>query len=731
MASPRVVIGAPLFNHAKDFPEAFESILAQTFRDFAVILVDDCSTDDTPALAKSYADIDPRVTYVANGTRLGMVDNCVKAFNLAREKYPDAPYFAWASDHDLWHPRWLQQLVAALDAHHEVVLAYPKNRRIGPSGELLARKTWTFDTFGMTDAWSRVKLSIREMSAGNMVYGLYRADTLARAGVYRRILVPDRLLMTELSIYGQFKQVPEVLWFRRWYGRIFSLGRQRKNFFPGRKPFYMYLPWWMAHGLSLYRTFAIRGEGVPVISKGAGAKLALRYLAFSWAFHLWQSVRAARIHSLERLEPLRPYERRVRLMTREIIRRGPVDWTWSHLKPYVGAKALRRGVAGMKKQVKSLAFEAVRRPGLALIAALRRIPIVRNRVIPSLMKQELDQVPAAPVVAELNRQIARLKKSKAPLIIGPWISEVGFELLYWIPFLNWAIRAQGLDQRRIIVVSRGGAAPWYRHLTKEYVDVFDLFTVEEYRQKNEERWADVGHQKQMHVTPMEHEILARTKAKLGLAEAELFHPSLMYRLLRFYWYEKAGVGLLTKHSEYRRLEPLQDRAIPGLPPEYVAVRFYFRPSFPDTAENRRFAADAIRALSQSIPVVLLNTGLSLDDHEDVDAKGGQGVHHVAHLMTPERNLDVQTAIISRARAFVGTYGGLAYVAPFYGVPSFGFYSNESELVPAHLDVGWRLGRTVGMPATAVDTRGADLLRLILDANGARRAFDPLRTSAIS
>ena len=53
------------------------------------------------------------------------------------------------------------------------------------------------------------------MSAGNMVYGLYRVDVLARAGVYRHILVPDRLLMTELAIYGQFKQVPQVLWFRR------------------------------------------------------------------------------------------------------------------------------------------------------------------------------------------------------------------------------------------------------------------------------------------------------------------------------------------------------------------------------------------------------------------------------------------------------------------------------------------------------------------------------------
>ena len=77
-----------------------------------------------------------------------------------------------------------------------------------------------------------------------------------------------------------------------------------------------------------------------------------------------------------------------------------------------------------------------------------------------------------------------------------------------------------------------------------------------------------------------------------------------------------------------------------------------------------------------------------------------GVHHVDHLMTPERNLELQTRIISNARAFVGTYGGLAYLAPFYGVPSFAFYSTEAELVPAHLDIGWRLSRLMGVPASA-------------------------------
>jgi hypothetical protein len=167
-----------------------------------------------------------------------------------------------------------------------------------------------------------------------------------------------------------------------------------------------------------------------------------------------------------------------------------------------------------------------------------------------------------------------------------------------------------------------------------------------------------------------------------------------------------------------------------LPSEYVAVRFYFRPSFPDTPDNRRFAADIIRTISREIPVVLLNTGLSLDDHEDIDLSDCEGVHRVSHLMTPHRNLAVQTRVIANARAFVGTYGGLAYVAPCYGVPSVGIYSNESELIPAHLDVGWRLGRSMGAPLAALDVKNVGMLRTLLGvADDAARDVRPLKAAS--
>ena len=697
--TPRVVLGSPLFNKAREFREAVESVLAQTYSNFALILVDDGSTDETVAIAQEYVALDPRVTFVRNPERLGMIDNSHRTFELARERYPEAEYFAWVSDHDLWHPRWLESLVAALDGNSDAVLAYPRNRRISDTGEIVASKRpWVFHTAGVTSRRERLRMAIRGMSAGNMVYGLFRASALRRAGVYRHVLVPDRLLFTELALYGQFVQVPQVLWFRRSYGRLFSLGRQRRSFFVGRRPAYSYAPWWVSHGATLFWMLAVRGTGRPEIPRAAGALLAVECLARSVVQHVRQRIREGRGRVLDRLEFLKPYETRLRLGSRAVRKRAG-----NQMEHY-------------RRRTRHLGFEMVRRPGLLLLKALRAIPPVRNRVIPSLLKQELDQIPAAPIASELRKELRRLQRSSKPIIVGPWMSEVGFEILYWIPFLNWALRSHGLDRRRVVVVSRGGARHWYSHLTKEYIDVFDLYSIDEYRRETDARWAAFGNQKQFDLSELEREIIERTKAKLGLDDVEVVHPSLMYRLLRFYWYEKAGVGLLTKHAEFRRLAPIErSAALNTLPKEYIAVRFYFRPSFPDTPENRAFAAQVIRGLSRRTPVVLLNTGLILDDHEDVAVEGGKGIYRVDHLMTPSRNLEVQTEVISHARAFVGTYGGLAYVGPFYGVPSVGFYSDPTELIPAHVDVGWRLGRVVGHPAAAIDLRSAGVLGLALDA----------------
>jgi glycosyltransferase involved in cell wall biosynthesis len=305
MIEPRVIIGAAVYNHEAEAREAFESLLGQTCRDFALVVVDDASTDATPAIAEEYARRDPRVTVHRNERRVGMIDNWRRAFRLAHSRYPHAEYFAWASDHDLWHPRWLSVLLDELDRHPEAVLAYPLNTKVFPDGRAVDRKPWYFDTAGLTDPRKRLARAGWDMSAGNMIYGLFRIGPLVRAGVFRRVLVPDRMLLTELSLYGQFRQVRQILWQRRWYGRVFSVARQRASFFPAGRPLAAYLPWWLSHTIALAWHLVVRGSGRPQVGRWLGARLAVQHLRIALPLHTAQGARALRTWAADRWTVLR------------------------------------------------------------------------------------------------------------------------------------------------------------------------------------------------------------------------------------------------------------------------------------------------------------------------------------------------------------------------------------------------------------------------------------------
>jgi glycosyltransferase involved in cell wall biosynthesis len=257
--------------------EALDSLVGQRFDGYAVVLLDDCSTDGTAHVAAEYAALD-HVTYEQSERRLGLVGSWSAVYRLATTTHPSAEYFAWGSDHDVWDPDWLRVLVQSLDARPEVVLAYTRVNRIDERGRSVGNDPRTFDTSHLVDRRERLVRTADRMAAGNMVYGLYRLDALRRCGVFPRVLLPDRLLLGELSLYGSFAEIDRVLWRRRYRsGRPASLGRQRKLLFGSGAPASSRLPWFLVHAAVLFRRLVVRGSGRPEVSRWAGAGLALGY----------------------------------------------------------------------------------------------------------------------------------------------------------------------------------------------------------------------------------------------------------------------------------------------------------------------------------------------------------------------------------------------------------------------------------------------------------------------
>jgi hypothetical protein len=319
---------------------------------------------------------------------------------------------------------------------------------------------------------------------------------------------------------------------------------------------------------------------------------------------------------------------------------------------------------------------------------------------------------------EALQRALRAVRSDTDVVVGPWTGEVGFELLYWIPFLTW-LAGQGPGGRRMVVVSRGGAAPWYRHLTSRYVDVLELMSPDAFRE------ATAGKKKQHDPRrALDLDLIRQARERFGLGDVPVVHPSAMFRLFMALWRKQATVELVESFAAYGPLTPPDPPVadVPAnLPADYVVAKFYFSKAFPDTTANRAFVAETIGRVSRQVPVVVLSTTLRLDEHSDADAHPGSGVFVVDAHAQPHVNLEVQTGLIARSRGFIGTYGGFAYLAPFYGVPSLSYFSRRGGFESHHLELANRVfDRVLPGGFLAVDRAAAGLVDPAVDRWASRR-----------
>lgn len=306
---------------------------------------------------------------------------------------------------------------------------------------------------------------------------------------------------------------------------------------------------------------------------------------------------------------------------------------------------------------------------------------------------------------QIERELEDLIRRDRRLVVGPWLSEVGFETLYWIPFLHWVKAAFRLEADRLVAVSRGGVGAWYAGLAGGYIEIWDDLDPAEFARRNANR----GATKQLESSSLDAAVLDNVARRLGTRDFDVIHPALMYRLFTLYWSGHRAMGFIDAHTRFTRhtIAPVIDPAL--LPREYVAVKFYAAQSLPDTPELRALLRTVVRGLADRLPVVLLDTGLVLeDDHADYSLAGA-GVISARPWMVPQNNLGVQSQIVAGARAFVGTCGSIAWLAPRLGVDTSAVFV-DPQWLHAHLAVAMRAYHKLAAGRFAVaDVRALDPL----------------------
>lgn len=216
--TPAVSIGMAVFNGAAHIREALDSLLAQTFSDFELIISDNGSTDGTAELCADYASRDARIRFTAQPTNLGPSRNFAFVLEAAR-----APFFMFAAHDDRWEPTFVARLLGALRAAPDAVLAFCRWDAINDHGDHVLDFTTDWASI-LSDnrfrrLWSFVTLGERKTLKALFYYGLMRREIwlkeFSRYNGYDAYAGSDMLMVLAMASRGPFAFVPETLFHNR------------------------------------------------------------------------------------------------------------------------------------------------------------------------------------------------------------------------------------------------------------------------------------------------------------------------------------------------------------------------------------------------------------------------------------------------------------------------------------------------------------------------------------
>jgi teichuronic acid biosynthesis glycosyltransferase TuaG len=126
---PFVSVVMPAYNASKYISAAIESVLSQAYQDFELIVIDDCSEDDTYLIAKSYAEKDPRIILLKNAENSGV--SATRNYGISKAR---GEWIAFLDSDDMWRSDKLEKQLVLLQEHPDAKITYTASAFIDSEG---------------------------------------------------------------------------------------------------------------------------------------------------------------------------------------------------------------------------------------------------------------------------------------------------------------------------------------------------------------------------------------------------------------------------------------------------------------------------------------------------------------------------------------------------------------------------------------------------------------------
>ena len=214
-ATPAIDINLFVHNGAHTVAAAIDSVIAQTWPNWRLALIDDGSTDATPAILRAYADADPRIQLKRNRCNLGAVGAFQLGFALG-----DADFVLPKSADDLIAPEFVERLMQVLLANPDCAMAHAGGLSFAGAGhvQFVYPPDHQLHAVG-GDPVARAGAVMRSYTSSPSFWGIYRRRAVDRLSPILPRAGWDHALLAELALYGEIRHVPDALYWRRGGGK--------------------------------------------------------------------------------------------------------------------------------------------------------------------------------------------------------------------------------------------------------------------------------------------------------------------------------------------------------------------------------------------------------------------------------------------------------------------------------------------------------------------------------
>ena len=205
-----VSIGLQVYTGARYLREALDSLLAQDYPDFEIMISDNGSTDETEAICREYVARHSGIRYYRAERNMGPVWNSVRVYELARGEY-----FMWAAHDDLRHPQYLSRCVAALEQNPRALFCCTGVKFIDADGRDM---TDVFPVRTLRPVGTTPRERLRALARSTFwvdIYSLFRTRALQETTLGQALWGGDILIVSALCLRGEVVEIPERLFYYR------------------------------------------------------------------------------------------------------------------------------------------------------------------------------------------------------------------------------------------------------------------------------------------------------------------------------------------------------------------------------------------------------------------------------------------------------------------------------------------------------------------------------------